>query len=50
VNATACEYLELQLRSSKDKSIATIVAHMIIDPVLKTLFQAINKKDSAMQV
>jgi len=38
VNATACEYLELMLRSSKDRTIATNVAHLIIDSILKTLF------------
>ena len=38
------------LRSSKDKPIATQIAHLIIDPVLKALYASILKRDNAMQV
>jgi hypothetical protein len=42
--------LELQLKSSKDKPIASNIAHTIVDPILKALFQSIGKRDNAMQV
>ena len=50
VNATACEYLELQLKSSKEKPISIYTAHSIVDPILKALMQSIGKRDNAMQV
>ena len=31
VNVTACEFLELMLKSSKDRGCASTVAHLIID-------------------
>jgi hypothetical protein len=48
VNATACEYLELQLKTSKERPIATYIAHIIVDPILKSLSLSIGKKDNAM--
>jgi len=50
VNATACEFLELLLRNSKEKPIAPQMAHIIVDPILKALYTSINKRDNAMQV
>jgi len=50
VNATACELLELILKSSKDTDTATVVAHEIINRILKALSTAIEKHDNAMQV
>lgn len=50
VNATACEFLELILKSSKDTSVSTEVAHEIVLRILKSLSTAIEKHDNAMQV
>ena len=50
VNVTACEFLELMLKSSKDRGCASTVAHMIIDHLQRALYTAISKKDNAMQV
>ena len=50
VNATACEFLELLLKNSKEKDMAAKTAHIIIDMIMKVLQLAINKKDNAMQV
>lgn len=50
VNATACEFLELILKSSKDSERAAEVGHEIISRILKALSTTIEKKDNAMQV
>lgn len=50
VNATACEFLELILRSSKEFPVSWYVAHDIIGRILKALSQSIEQKDNAMQV
>ena len=50
VNATACEFLEMILKSSKESYAASKVAHEIIWRIVKALGTAIDKHDNAMQV
>ena len=50
VNATACEFLELILKSSKETGVVSMVAHGIIQRILQALSTAIEKQDNAMQV
>ena len=43
VNASACEFMELILKSlEQHKEIAMEIAHVIIDPILKTFRQVID--------
>ncbi|CAI2382310.1 unnamed protein product [Moneuplotes crassus] len=50
VNATACEFLELILRSSKESDVTAMVAAEILPRILKALSVSIEKHDNAMQV
>ena len=50
VNATACEFLELILKSSKESDTASKIAHEIIKRIQNALSIAVEKHDNAMQV
>jgi hypothetical protein len=51
VNATACEFLELLFRSSKDSPVTSMAAHEMLPRLMKALSTAIEiKQDNAMQV
>lgn len=51
VNASACEFMELVLKSlEQHKKESADISHLIIRPILKTFRQNIENKNNAMQV
>ena len=51
VNASACEFMELIIRSINPyKDLATEIIHLIIRPVIQTLRTALDNENSAQQV
>ena len=50
VNASACEFMELMLRSvNQYKELSQEVSHLIINPVIKTLRNAIDNSNKLLQ-
>ncbi len=51
VNASACEFMELILKSFRpENSMSQYIAAVIIHPILRTLRNTIDNQDHAMQV
>ncbi|CDW85800.1 n-terminal domain-containing protein [Stylonychia lemnae] len=51
VNASACEFMELILKSlEQNKEMSNEIAHIIIDPIIRTFRQVIDNQNHAMQV
>jgi hypothetical protein len=51
VNASACEFMELILKSlEQHRETSNEIAHIIIDPILSTFKQVIDNQNHAMQV
>jgi hypothetical protein len=51
VNASACEFMELLLKSVQEyRALSTELSHLLIEPLVETLKQAIINNNSALQV
>ena len=51
VNASACEFMELILKSLEaHPETSNKIAHIIVDPILRTFKQVIDNQNHAMQV
>ena len=51
MNASACEFMELILKSLETHpSTSNKIAHIIVDPLLRTFKQVIDNQNHAMQV
>ena len=51
VNASACEFMELILKSLENHpEVSNEIAHLIVEPILRTFSQVIDNQNNAMQV